>query len=57
MCFFNTLLFIVIGHKRGNLKMINAEIAQMLAELKEVGNRYNEVELAMRYSTGNIGGR
>lgn len=32
--------------------MIDAEIKQMLAELKEVGNRYNEVELAMRYSAG-----
>lgn len=32
--------------------MIEAEIEQKLAELREVGNRYNEVELGMRYSAG-----
>ncbi|HEU0003101.1 MAG TPA: hypothetical protein VFQ36_19475 [Ktedonobacteraceae bacterium] len=32
--------------------MIDAEIEQKLVELQDVGNRYNEVELAMRYSAG-----
>ncbi|MGH2493801.1 MAG: hypothetical protein ACRDIV_03770 [Ktedonobacteraceae bacterium] len=32
--------------------MIDAEIEQKLLELQDVGDRYNEVELAMRYSVG-----